>query len=324
MSVIYETLQKVKTQSGQDFRRDIPLERNRKALLLRKSNYFKPWVFGLAVLIFLSAMGVAYGIYQLKSNMNDGSAANVVTRKVTPQYTPTLDSEPLPGTTVDTATVVARYVPPVAAGKKSPVDAGKDLGDRQPGSLPHIKDAPTLEKRLTLRSEVANISRQRLPGRPDITTTAKTPSVRQPGYYDHGDSRRDKLHLANVKKSYRISRLIEQIHTSMQEMDHSKTEALLKQLASLKGPDSGYVLKLKSYWLLQQAQYKSAMSLLQKVLERNENDLEAGINMAIIEIKTDRLQQAGKRLSRLRENYPEDARIAEILNKLNSNPNYRK
>ena len=61
--------------------------------------------------------------------------------------------------------------------------------------------------------------------------------------------------------------------------------------------------------------------LLKKVLKRNENDLEAGINMAILEIKTNRIQQANKRLAGLQETYPEDVRIAEILNQLNAYPN---
>ena len=72
---------------------------------------------------------------------------------------------------------------------------------------------------------------------------------------------------------------------------------------------------------MQQEKYRPAMSLLKKVLKRNENDLEAGINMAILEIKTNRPQQANNRLAGLQENYPEDVRIAEILNKLSAYPN---
>jgi len=104
-------------------------------------------------------------------------------------------------------------------------------------------------------------------------------------------------------------------------MNYRQTEDLLEQLAALKGSDNGYVLKLKAYWLMQQDNYQPAMTLLKKVLKRNENDLEAGINMAILEIKTNRIQQANKRLAGLQETYPEDVRIAEILNQLNAYPN---
>jgi len=49
----------------------------------------------------------------------------------------------------------------------------------------------------------------------------------------------------------------------------------------LKGEDNSYVLKLKAFWRLKQNDYESAALFLNEVLGKNENDLEAGINMAI-------------------------------------------
>ena len=321
MSVIYETLQRVKNQSGQDIRRDMTLKRDHKIFLLRKSHFFKPWILCLVVLILLSAMGVAYGIYQLRTGMDAGSDPNLVIRKVRPQFQPAGEKGGLSRSKVDGTPLVPQFVPPTAV-KKPPLQyAGKDLGQKGTASSVKIKSVPIFEKQFPRNSDGSKISRKRHTAGTTIPRIAKSASDQEPGYFDYGDSRRDKIHLANVKKSYKICRLIEQVKKSMQEMNHRQTEVLLEQLAALKGSDSGYVLKLKSYWLLQQDDYQPAMSLLKKVLARNENDLEAGINMAILEIKTNRLQQANKRLARLQETYPEDARIAEILKKLNSNPN---
>jgi cytochrome c-type biogenesis protein CcmH/NrfG len=62
--------------------------------------------------------------------------------------------------------------------------------------------------------------------------------------------------------------------------------------------------------------YQSAAVLLREVLRKNENDLEAGINMAIVEIKTGQIPEAINRLATLREIYPEDALIPELIQKL--------
>jgi len=62
--------------------------------------------------------------------------------------------------------------------------------------------------------------------------------------------------------------------------------------------------------------YESAKKFLKKVLDKNERDVEAGINMAIVEIKTERFKQAEKRLKELRENYPENKAISELIEML--------
>ncbi|MBW2602193.1 MAG: tetratricopeptide repeat protein, partial [Deltaproteobacteria bacterium] len=52
------------------------------------------------------------------------------------------------------------------------------------------------------------------------------------------------------------------------------------------------------------------------VLAQEQNDLEAGINMAIVEIKTHRLDKARKRLAKLREIYPANTIIEDIIQKM--------
>ena len=128
----------------------------------------------------------------------------------------------------------------------------------------------------------------------------------------------DRIRRANMRRSLDISRLIAEIQQSMHAADHHRTERLLMQLSRRKGHDDPYVMKLKSYWHTQQGDLNRASALLQQVLHRNPNDLEAGINMAILEIKAGRIRAADERLTRLREMYPEDTRIPELMEKLKS------
>ncbi len=129
-------------------------------------------------------------------------------------------------------------------------------------------------------------------------------------------SKDEKVHIANVEKSSRAIALVSKIERSMIQADDKKTADLFDELAALKGEENSYVLKLNAYWYLRKNEYESAAMILKRVLDRDQKDLEAGINMAIIEIKRGQLQAARNRLARLREFYPENTQISEILLKL--------
>ena len=103
----------------------------------------------------------------------------------------------------------------------------------------------------------------------------------------------------------------------MAAVDCRQIDHLFDQLQALKGTNNAYVLKLKGYWYLQQDQFESAAGLLQKVLVQDENDLEAGVNMAIAEMRLNRWQPAKQRLARLREVYPDNAKLAELWQQIN-------
>jgi predicted Zn-dependent protease len=81
----------------------------------------------------------------------------------------------------------------------------------------------------------------------------------------------------------------------------------------IKGQDNNYVLKLKAVWHIRNQEYEDAANLLRTVLSRNGLDLEAGLNMAIVEINTGKEQSAYRRLENLQKSYPDSIRLAEIL-----------
>jgi Flp pilus assembly protein TadD len=159
------------------------------------------------------------------------------------------------------------------------------------------------------------------PARPKGVPTTSAPSVSNKGTRDTkspvkaNKSEREKRHPANIKKSARIGRLVTRVQQALRAGDVSRVETLLDELASLKGEESSYVIKLKAFWCMKKGDYDSAESLLNSLLQRNENDLEAGINMAILELKTHRLQQARKRLEKLRHVYQDNTQIQDLLDK---------
>ncbi len=126
----------------------------------------------------------------------------------------------------------------------------------------------------------------------------------------------ERIRLENVERSAKIAFLVAKIQRSMSTGSSDQTKDLIDELALLKGGDNSYVLKLKAFLCMRKDEYESAALLLNEVLRKNENDLEAGINMAIVEIKTSKIPEAIKRLARLREIHPENTLIPELIQKL--------
>ncbi|MBW2265724.1 MAG: tetratricopeptide repeat protein [Deltaproteobacteria bacterium] len=129
-------------------------------------------------------------------------------------------------------------------------------------------------------------------------------------------SRAERIHPADVGKAQKINRLVSKIEKSMTIGDIDDAKARIDELAVLKGEQSSYVLKLRAFWHMRQGDFEAPVSLLTAVLAQEQNDLEAGINMAIVEIKTHRLDKARKRLAKLREVYPANTIIEDIIQKM--------
>lgn len=120
----------------------------------------------------------------------------------------------------------------------------------------------------------------------------------------------------SVQKNIKIGNIIGKIKRNMKAHDARTTERLIDQLASLKGKNDQYVLKLRAFYLMNQGDFKSAVFLLNRVLQTDKDDREAGINMAILEMKNGQVNEAKSRLYRLREIHPHDTLIPDLINKI--------
>jgi hypothetical protein len=187
---------------------------------------------------------------------------------------------------------------------KKPDQSGRDLAPKDDESL-------SQSSRHLVTSSSAVAAEEFGPSAPD-TAEIESASSRAHGH----PAAREKVHPVRVRSSAEIIRLVAKIKKSIRHGTAVHTENLLDQLAVLKGTDDRYVLKLRAYWSLQNNDYESAASYLTKVLEKNSEDLEAGINMAIIDINSSRPQLARIRLQELEKIYPDNLSIADLMQKL--------
>lgn len=199
-------------------------------------------------------------------------------------------------------------VPPVAPQK---------LAHFQSRGAPELEGETVQLKRDSMELQTATVpASAAVSERPYAPVQERALQTRRPKEIEAEKPESEKIHLADVNKSAEITRLVARLHKSIDRADDAQAEDLLGQLTALKGEDNIYVMKLRAFLHIRNQDYESAALLLEKVLESDGMDLEAGINMAIIEIKTNRIQDARKRLAKLREIYSDNIFIPELMRKL--------
>ncbi len=116
-----------------------------------------------------------------------------------------------------------------------------------------------------------------------------------------------------IEKSRKVASLISDIEESLQAKDYRETEQLIQKLTDLTHKDNPYLLKIKSFFFIKTGKNNQAAEILQKILATDQNDLEANINMAIIEIKNGKIEDAHFRLVNLAKIYPENSTIQDLI-----------
>ena len=118
------------------------------------------------------------------------------------------------------------------------------------------------------------------------------------------------------KMSVQISLLTAELIRAVQTGDEPAIARLLGNMESEVGADSIHVLNMQAYVALTRGQYAEVETLLARVLARDENDVNAGLNLAVVESRTGRLEQARQRLKHLGIIHPDDERIVVMLQSL--------
>jgi len=319
MSVIFRSLQKLKTQVNDDIRPALPFKKQGQVFRLRKGLFGSPGILALVLLMLLSGIGTSYGIYRIRSDAKTIQQADDATGRLSTA----IDPQPKPSAAVLPEKDLAhsrgdaQYLPAPKKGDDRRDDAPNKIAAK-PIPLDSASGRSGPEK--TAAKEITTTAAAALPPvavkpRPsDIAGIVNEPHDQPP---DRVENTAPKIIQHNVNRNLETNRLVKKIRSCMATSDCRQIDHLFDQLQSLKGANDPYVLKLKGYWYLQQEQFESAAGLLQKVLVQDENDLEAGVNMAIAEIRLNRWQQAKQRLARLREVYPDNAKLAEVWQQLN-------
>lgn len=107
--------------------------------------------------------------------------------------------------------------------------------------------------------------------------------------------------VAEIRKTLRITN------------DPGQLNNLLNKLKKLKGSNNNYVLKLEAVIHMKGRNFETAEDILKKIIVKNNTDREIEINLAVIELNTERAAKAKKRLQKLNQQFPEDNQVLQLL-----------
>ncbi len=119
-----------------------------------------------------------------------------------------------------------------------------------------------------------------------------------------------------AQQHLKVARLAGQMVSAAQDGDVARSADLLGQLTEIKGSKNLFVQKLAAYSQIQQGNLEKARELLTAILAIQPDDMEAGLNMAVVDIRQGRKDRARHRLERLLDLYPEEGRINYFLGQL--------
>ena len=118
------------------------------------------------------------------------------------------------------------------------------------------------------------------------------------------------------KERDEIAQMVTHLGQAIAQGDTIKVGELLDALSLVKQANDAYLLNMRAYWYMTQQEYDKAEIYLKQVLMRDSEDLEAGLNLAIIEAHTNRKKDAQQRLHLLSQRYPTESRLHYVLNTL--------
>ena len=309
MSLIFQSLQKLEPEPDSHpfpAGREAPTLTRPAAKYLARMRPVAVWV----MLVPALGWGAVYGVQYLKDRLPMDTAAADTPTISAPIRRPVNDPQAAtPHSTspqIATAVEKARFYPP-----QEPSQA---MTDAEPQSVAKVVPAT---------GGIAGpneMSPEPKAGEHDseARTVAPVPMDRKTGSVNtaEADTVRAARRAAQEKQA-RIERLVRQIEESLAgTADSHRTADLLERLARFKGRDHPYVAKLRAYWHFKRKQYVLAEADLQKVIAAHPGDLEAGINLALIEIHNQAYPTALERLKQLRRIHPENTAVADLIKRL--------
>jgi len=110
--------------------------------------------------------------------------------------------------------------------------------------------------------------------------------------------------------------LVGQIKSAIRSGNTEKLNGLFSSLEKQTSSDSTILLRLRGYAMLKQDNNVEAKSLYEGLLHQHPDDLEANLNMALLEVRLGQASQAVARLHRLSSLYPESKEVAKYLKAL--------
>ncbi|MCP3876750.1 MAG: tetratricopeptide repeat protein [Desulfobacteraceae bacterium] len=319
MSIIFEKLRGVKKAPGETSRKSGKLSKKRNVYNLRKF-VFSP-VGALLSLCFIGVIGILsfYSLYYLKTYFDKTRSRHTKNQIALKNL-----RNPMDGTQVKHPFLETDMLQADAFAKDSKTkapDRSENLSDAPNAENELLSDAdsPPLpgELKTVAQEEQKNelnktkpVKEKKVPKK-DLTAKETALSKEENAFQKTRMIKQKKIELIS-----RISQIAKEIETHLSNKDYVAADELIQTLTDLKTYDNYYLLKLKAYIEIKSGRLKSASYLLTKVLKDNPEDLEAGINMAVVEVKQNRVDLAKKRLVRLQESHPACSRVEALLDQL--------
>jgi hypothetical protein len=308
MSVIFKTLKKLSTESSEKENSSHKLVYRKRICFFKNALYSPSYVAVLFLILTALGAGTLYGYYHLRETTDENTKGFAVPNTNVQKLTNVDTSEGLENKesknqkgTKDSASRRIEYIPPETNDSNVEVNSSNEPDNAR---IPFVTAKKTsLKFNESIKKNAIVKTKNKKENEPMATEVSPVPEV-------------EKIFLANAKKNAKIARLVADIRWEMANGNKNRTEKYLDELALLKGQNNSYVLKLKAVWYIHNKEFEQAKNLLKIVLTENEFDQEAGINMAIIEINAKQMEDAYQRLSKLQTLYPENIRIAEIMQDL--------
>ena len=318
MSVIYKSLKKLRTPAEHGALTDVATNSHR-VIAFRTSGTL------VALLVLVCLLGVVAGGWYIWDRNNQLEQrpvenAQAALRSVGAAYLPAQAAQQSVSTESGALTARTAFLPANQAGSES--DRKADYSDGRATALGEPSEQTGQPIQSTHLDRFAPQNLKNSPLMSDTTPSSaasnwpSSPQHQNMALAGANPPMPEKVRLEALEKSRRIGQLVRQMDGAIAAGNDRQTEAIMQELVSLKGAESPYVLKLRAYWHVHKHEYSSASRLLKKVLAADPSDLEANVNMAVVEINTGRLAQAENRLLTLKEQFPENAQISELLQQL--------
>jgi len=318
MSLIFQSLQKLnpdlkESASGADSCAPVSDRAARKLLM-----WLRPVLIGLAFVLALGC-GVVYAVQYLKDHvpLEMAAAAPAQQKK---HAVPPIAQPSAPGAAAEPKNASAAQSPAAQLAAAKPVNAqtqyypptsAKDSSDLATLAFVQAREQDSATQAAKVATQVDSVAAAANP-KTGISVTERTAQVDTPVLEAAESARR-----AALEKSARIGRLVRRIEEALAGGPNAgDAQRLLNELARIKGQNHPYVAKMRAYWNAKRGHYDAAEADLKKVIAAVPDDLEAGINLALIEIHAQRYQEALIRLKRLRNAYPENSLIADMIKRL--------
>jgi tetratricopeptide (TPR) repeat protein len=325
MSLIFQSLQKLDANLNADHSGNGDSATEQEHRTSRFVRGLLPVLIGPALILALGC-GAVYAVQYLKQRMPENVDHPAVQDKESEGPLPIsfhpIEPAPKPAgektyKSISTATRPAEENQTAPQYQYHPPDPGKDSTTDQPLAMVDKKFSIALKKTenpSSISSPLNMADSEVVHTKPafDAPEPVSAPAAVNPEMEAAEQARR-----VAMEKSAYIGRLVQKIERALGGAPGAEDpHALIKKLARIKGEHHPYVAKLRAYWNFKRGKYDLAESELHKVIAANPEDLEAGINLALIEIHYQRCKEAMVRLKKLREIYPENARIADLIKRL--------